>query len=130
MLRCPRLAPLRASEDAASQQWATEGRSLPDPSRLRTLRRQIPDAEALLGGAQEGDHVYVRAYRSEERAPPIKLQLQSLKELGVAEAQVRVGNGTAVKAAYASENRGDVSVGGGLAGIHHAKSVLVSFRRK
>ena len=94
-----------------------------------TLPNYHAELEELLGSAQEGDHVYVRAYSLDSRpliaalvsslergararvladssqTSKTKLQLQSLKELGVAGTQVRVGKGTSLKAAYASENR-------------------------
>ena len=52
-----------------------------------------------------------------------KQQYQTLKEVEAAGAQIRLGNGTYVRAAYIAEGHADVSVGQGLSGIHHAKSM-------
>ena len=56
-----------------------------------------------------------------------KNQMQVLKQLQNAGAKVSVVKGRSVRGAYESDNRG-ANIGGGLKGLHHAKSVLLGTR--
>ena len=110
--------------------------------------RYIEAMQALLASGVGGNTLHVRAYsfngagyvealelslKNGARVRLIadygqcsrtKLQWQTLRRLESQEAAVRLAQGTSIKSAYLEDNR-DARVGGGLRGLHHAKSVLL-----
>ena len=143
----PSGAPARGPRSSTERRPQSSGEGA--EIRIRSLADQpyLTAVQSLLGSGSRDDSLYVRAYsfdcpdckaalaRSPDAGCTVRmivdysqctkteLQWQSMKEVAAAGALIRVCKGTSVRAAYSGDQR-DVRIGHGLAGLHHAKTMM------